>query len=241
MTLRENHGAFGRVWLLPRVLVDVSRVDVSRSVLGAACRAPLCVRAGARVCVCVLLLWQCLRRCGGWFLSWSLSPPPSSPACAPPERGCGRYISGTAMGRLAHADGELAVVRAAAAAGVPFMIASTNSVPLPELLAAAVPGQPLWAQVCLCACVCVCVCVCVSLFLCVRSCVVGILTARAGVFLCMCLCLCVTVFFCVCVWLCVCVCVVVVVCVCVTCTATGIEACDKRSRTRARRAGVRQL
>ena len=34
MTLRENHSAFHRIWLKPRVLVNVKQIDTSTSVLG---------------------------------------------------------------------------------------------------------------------------------------------------------------------------------------------------------------
>ena len=47
VSLRENVAAFGRLWLRPRVLVDVSRVDVSARLLGAASSFPLYVSATA--------------------------------------------------------------------------------------------------------------------------------------------------------------------------------------------------
>jgi hypothetical protein len=34
ITLRENHSAFQRIWLRPRVLVDVSKIDTTTSFLG---------------------------------------------------------------------------------------------------------------------------------------------------------------------------------------------------------------
>ena len=34
ITLRENHNAFQRIWLRPRVLVDVSKIDTTTSFLG---------------------------------------------------------------------------------------------------------------------------------------------------------------------------------------------------------------
>jgi (S)-mandelate dehydrogenase len=43
VTLRENRAAFERVRLLPRVLVDVSKVDTSTSILGSAANLPLAV------------------------------------------------------------------------------------------------------------------------------------------------------------------------------------------------------
>jgi L-lactate dehydrogenase (cytochrome) len=47
VTLRENEAAFGRLWLRPRVLVDVSKVDTSAELLGAASSFPLYVTATA--------------------------------------------------------------------------------------------------------------------------------------------------------------------------------------------------
>ncbi len=47
VTLRENEAAFGRLWLRPRVLVDVSKVDISAELLGAPSSFPLYVTATA--------------------------------------------------------------------------------------------------------------------------------------------------------------------------------------------------
>ena len=97
VTLRENHAAFGRVWLRPRVLVDVSRIDMAVAVLGARLALPV-------------------------------------------------YISATALGRLAHPDGELALLRAAAAEGTAYMLPTLSSYPLGEVLAARTAGQPTGVQ-----------------------------------------------------------------------------------------------
>jgi L-lactate dehydrogenase (cytochrome) len=49
VTLRENEAALGRLWLRPRVLVDVSKVDTSTKLLGApSSLSPLCF--GHRAC-----------------------------------------------------------------------------------------------------------------------------------------------------------------------------------------------
>jgi len=54
VTLRENRAAFERVRLLPRVLVNVSKVDMSTELLGARASLPLAIAptggisAGAR-------------------------------------------------------------------------------------------------------------------------------------------------------------------------------------------------
>jgi L-lactate dehydrogenase (cytochrome) len=47
VTLRENEAALGRLWLRPRVLVDVSTVDTSAELLGAPSSFPLYVTATA--------------------------------------------------------------------------------------------------------------------------------------------------------------------------------------------------
>ena len=47
VTLRENQAAFGRIWLRPRVLVDVSAVDTTSDLLGAKSTFPLYVTATA--------------------------------------------------------------------------------------------------------------------------------------------------------------------------------------------------
>jgi len=47
VTLRENEAAFGRLWLRPRVLVDVSKVDTSADLLGVPSSFPLYVTATA--------------------------------------------------------------------------------------------------------------------------------------------------------------------------------------------------
>jgi isopentenyl diphosphate isomerase/L-lactate dehydrogenase-like FMN-dependent dehydrogenase len=46
LTLNENVTAFTRLRLLPRVLVDVSAVDISTSVLGVTLAMPVVVLAG---------------------------------------------------------------------------------------------------------------------------------------------------------------------------------------------------
>ncbi len=47
VTLRENEAAFGRIWLRPRVLVDVSAVNTTSELLGAPSAFPLYVTATA--------------------------------------------------------------------------------------------------------------------------------------------------------------------------------------------------
>jgi L-lactate dehydrogenase (cytochrome) len=47
VTLRENEAALGRLWLRPRVLVDVSKVDTSAELLGVPSSFPLYVTATA--------------------------------------------------------------------------------------------------------------------------------------------------------------------------------------------------
>ncbi len=92
ISVRENVAAWGRVRLRPRVLVDVSRCDLSTSVLGIRVEMPV------------------------------LTAP-----CA--------------MNGLAHPDGELAVARAASAAGIIQVVSTLSSYSLEEVAAAA-PGAP---------------------------------------------------------------------------------------------------
>ncbi|KAH8553421.1 FMN-dependent dehydrogenase-domain-containing protein [Umbelopsis sp. PMI_123] len=47
ITLRENHSAFHRIWLKPRVMVDVEKVDMSTSLLGTKSSMPLYITATA--------------------------------------------------------------------------------------------------------------------------------------------------------------------------------------------------
>lgn len=97
ITLRENHAAFQRIWLKPRVLVDVSEVDLSCTMFGHTCSLPV-------------------------------------------------YITATALGKLAHPDGELALLRAAAAQDVVYMLPTLSSYPLDDMLAARAPGQVNFLQ-----------------------------------------------------------------------------------------------
>lgn len=92
ITLRENHLAFQRIWLKPRILVDVKDVDTSQNILGAQCTLPL-------------------------------------------------YFTATAMARLAHDEGEVAIIKAAHKAGVPYMLPTLSSCTLDDMLAAKHPDQ----------------------------------------------------------------------------------------------------
>merc|ERR1719215_2307685 len=56
------------------------------------------------------------------------------------------YFSATALAKLAHPDGELAIVRAAKKAGVPYMLPTLSSYTLDEMLEARQPGQEVFAQ-----------------------------------------------------------------------------------------------
>ena len=47
ITLRENHTAFQRIWLIPRVLVNVSTIDTSTRILGQYASLPLYFTATA--------------------------------------------------------------------------------------------------------------------------------------------------------------------------------------------------
>jgi len=56
------------------------------------------------------------------------------------------YLTATALGKLAHDDGELAITRAAHKAGVIYMLPTLSSCTVDEMLAARAPGQPVFSQ-----------------------------------------------------------------------------------------------
>jgi len=56
------------------------------------------------------------------------------------------YFTATALAKLAHADGEVAIVKAAKKAGVPYMLPTLSSYTLDEMLEARQPGQELFSQ-----------------------------------------------------------------------------------------------
>jgi (S)-mandelate dehydrogenase len=95
LTLRENRAAFERVRLLPRVLVDVSRVDTQAELLGKPAALPLAVAPTGAVGF-------------GW------------------------------------PGGDVAIARAAAAAGIPYTL-STSATASIERIAREAPGR-LWFQ-----------------------------------------------------------------------------------------------
>ena len=94
-TLAENHLAFDRVVLRPRVLVDVSRIHLAITLLGESLRFPV-------------------------------------------------LLAPTALNRLGHPDGEVAVARAAGAAGTIMVVSTNASASIEEVADAA--GGPLWFQ-----------------------------------------------------------------------------------------------
>ncbi len=95
VTLRENRAAFGRIRLLPRVLVDVSTVELSTRILGQT-------------------------------LEWPV------------------LLAPAAFQTLAHAEGELATVRAAAASRTVMVVSTMTSFSLEEIATAA--EGPKWFQ-----------------------------------------------------------------------------------------------
>ena len=97
ITLRDNHMAFQRVTMRPRILVNVRDIDLSTTVLGEKSSLPL-------------------------------------------------YFTATALAKLAHQDGEVAIVKAAHKAGVIYMLPTLSSYTLDEMLAARQPGQQLFSQ-----------------------------------------------------------------------------------------------
>jgi L-lactate dehydrogenase (cytochrome) len=97
ITLRDNHMAFQRITMRPRILVNVQEIDLSTSFLGTDSSLPL-------------------------------------------------YFTATALAKLAHQDGEVAIVKAAKKAGVPYMLPTLSSYTLDEMLAARAPDQVCFSQ-----------------------------------------------------------------------------------------------
>jgi L-lactate dehydrogenase (cytochrome) len=56
------------------------------------------------------------------------------------------YFTATALGKLAHPDGEPGIVRAAHRAGLIYMLPTLSSAPLSDMLKAMAPGQVCFAQ-----------------------------------------------------------------------------------------------
>mmetsp|Transcript_5859 Transcript_5859/g.9092 ORF Transcript_5859/g.9092 Transcript_5859/m.9092 type:complete len:494 (-) Transcript_5859:1162-2643(-) len=97
ITIRENSIAFDRIWAKPRVMVDVSSIDLRTTIFGYESALPL-------------------------------------------------YVSATAMCKLAHPDGECAIVKACANEGVAYMLPTLASCSLDEMLDARSSDQIVWSQ-----------------------------------------------------------------------------------------------
>merc|ERR1719296_202783 len=97
ITLRDNHMAFQRITMRPRILVNVREIDMTTSFLGAPASIPL-------------------------------------------------YFTATALAKLAHQDGEVAIVKAAKKAGVPYMLPTLSSYTADEMLDARAPDQICFSQ-----------------------------------------------------------------------------------------------
>jgi len=97
VTLRENHLAFQRIWLRPRVLINVEKIDMSCTLLHSSSSFPL-------------------------------------------------YITATALAKLAHPEGELALTRAAKNHNIIQMCPTLASYSIDDMIAARAPGQTQWFQ-----------------------------------------------------------------------------------------------
>lgn len=97
ITLRENKAAFQRIWLRPRVMVNVKDVDISTSVLGYKCSFPV-------------------------------------------------YITATALGKLAHPEGEAVLTRAAGEQGIIQMCPTLASCDLEDMTRQRKPDQVQFYQ-----------------------------------------------------------------------------------------------
>lgn len=92
ITMRDNHGAFHRIWFKPRILINVKNIDMSCTILGYKSSFPV-------------------------------------------------YITATALGKLAHPEGEVVLTRAAHTAGIIQMCPTLASCSLDEMTTARQPGQ----------------------------------------------------------------------------------------------------
>ncbi|CAO3627328.1 unnamed protein product [Cunninghamella blakesleeana] len=97
ISMRENHNAFHRIWLRPRILVNVKQLDLTTHMLGNQVSMPL-------------------------------------------------YITGTALGKLGHPEGELVLTRAAAQTNIIQMIPTLASCSFDEIVDNAAPSQTQWLQ-----------------------------------------------------------------------------------------------
>lgn len=97
ISMRENHNAFHRIWLRPRIMINVKQLDLTTSMLGTQVSMPL-------------------------------------------------YITGTALGKLGHPEGEMVLTRAAAKSNIIQMIPTLASCSFDEIVDTAVPSQTQWLQ-----------------------------------------------------------------------------------------------
>lgn len=97
LSLRDNRLAFQRVWLKPRILVNVKHVDTTATLCGYTTKLPL-------------------------------------------------YFTATALGRLAHPDGEVAISEAAGDCGLIYMLPTLSSCSFDEMVDCRKPGQVHFAQ-----------------------------------------------------------------------------------------------
>jgi L-lactate dehydrogenase (cytochrome) len=95
--LRENRLVFARLRLVPRVMINVSVINMQTTMLGCASSIPL-------------------------------------------------YLSATALGRLAHEDGELAITKAGFNSQVLYMLPTLSSYSLDEMLRSRHPTQQVFSQ-----------------------------------------------------------------------------------------------
>jgi L-lactate dehydrogenase (cytochrome) len=98
ITLRENEYVFQRIWLKPRVLINVTKIDTTSKILGIPTSMPI-------------------------------------------------YLTATALTKLAHPEGDLAISKAAQTKGLLHMVPILGSCPLEEIHNnAKTTNQPLFFQ-----------------------------------------------------------------------------------------------
>ncbi|KAF2586873.1 hypothetical protein F2Q70_00037339 [Brassica cretica] len=119
-TLQENRNAFARILFRPRILIDVSKIDMTTTILGFKISMPIMVAPTAM---------QKMAHPEGNDVCFLLKHSISMPIMVAP----------TAMQKMAHPEGEYATARAASAAGTIMTLSSwaTSSV---EEVASTGPG-----------------------------------------------------------------------------------------------------
>nr|POF05676.1 peroxisomal (s)-2-hydroxy-acid oxidase glo4 [Quercus suber] len=119
-TLKENVEAFRRITFRPRILVDVSRINLSTTVLGYKISAPIMVAPSAMHKFRPRILVDVSRiNLSTTVLGYKISAP--------------IMVAPSAMHKLAHPEGEIATARAAAASNTIMVLSTVSSCTIEEV------------------------------------------------------------------------------------------------------------